>query len=415
MERPPAGQTGPRPWLEDAWLPTLVVVAGYALVLFVTLRAFDFNPSGPIRIGDFLPADRFWTPELKREHGVGYDGQWFFYIAHDPMLRAPDPETFLDLPAYRYARILYPTLAWMLALGQPAGLPWSLLAVNLLGVIGGTLACIDLMRQLGANRWLALAYAFSPPVLIGFTADLAEPVALALVVGGIALALRGRHWLAGIALALAVLAREPSILLPLGFGLYALALLDWRRARAYLLPLAAPIAWHLWILVKLGSLPSAQSPSNFGIPFGGAYYRLGLVLGWHAPMLGETAPPNSPLLEAAIVGISAGIILIGLTKVLERRDVFAWLLWLQAALAVGTGPLVWADLYSYGRVLGLLYFAYGVMVLTKPQRAASFAAGVHEWTTFVPGRAILVTLGLAPVTSPDAPAFGNMKRSERPF
>jgi hypothetical protein len=422
MERPAAGAPGHddtralavyRSWLADAWFPTLVVALGYVLVIFVTLRAFDFNPSGPIRIGDFLPAERFWTPELRVEHGVGYDGQWFFYIAHDPFLRAPDPETFLDLPAYRYARILYPLLAWMLALGQPAALPWSLLAVNYLAALVGTVACIDLLRQLGASRWLALAYAFSPPVLIGVTASLAEPTALALAVAGIALALRGRHWPAGIVLALAVLAREPSILLPVGFGLYALARLDWRRAVAYLLPLAAPIAWHLWIWVKVGVLPSAQSPSNFGIPFGGAYYRLGLILGWHPPMLGETAPPNSPLLEAAVIVTSVGIILVGLTKVLERRDVFAWLLWLQAALALGTGPMVWADLYSYGRVLGLLYVAYGLMVMTNPRRTAAFMAGVHEWTTFVPGRAISASLRPAPVTSFDAAAFGNMKRSER--
>src|SRR6187551_3119429 len=98
----------PRNWLADAWLPLAVVVLGYTLIVFVTLRAFDFNPSGPIRIGTLLPAERFWAEGVRVEPGVGYDGQWFFYIAHDPLLRVPDPESFLDLPAYRYARILYP-------------------------------------------------------------------------------------------------------------------------------------------------------------------------------------------------------------------------------------------------------------------------------------------------------------------
>src|SRR5581483_7891457 len=190
-----------RTWLADAWPTLLVTSVAYLLIAFFLLRGFGFNPTGPIRIGGFLPADRFWTPETRVERGgVGYDGQWFFYIAHDPLLRAPDPESFLDLPAYRYARILYPTLAWLAALGQPAALPWSLLGVNLLAVVLGTAATVDLLRTVGASRWLALAYAFSPPVLIGTLATLAEPTSFALVAAGLALALRRRHTLAGLTL-----------------------------------------------------------------------------------------------------------------------------------------------------------------------------------------------------------------------
>lgn len=398
--------------IHPALLPTLAVLVGYALVTFVTLRAFDFNPTGPIRIGDLLPAQRFWSPTTMVQPGVGYDGQWFFNIAHDPLLRAPDPAAFLDAPAYRYARILYPALAWLIALGQPALIPWALLAVNLLAVLGGTIACVDLLRALGANRWLALGYAFSPPVLIGVTAMLAEPLALALIVAGLALAVRGRHRPAGLALALAVLAREPSVLVPLGLGLYALALRDWRRGTAYLAPLAAPVAWHLSIMVRLGSLPSSQSPTNFGVPFGGMYYRFGLLVGWHPPLLGEPVPTGNVAAEAAIIATSAAIVVIGLTKILQRRDAFAWLLWLQAALALGTGPLVWADLYSYGRVLGLLYFAFGLAVLTAPHRAAAFSSHLRDWTTSVPGRTNSGRVSGRPITPVETPPFSPMKRTE---
>lgn len=409
---PGAERPSPRSWLADAWFPMLVVVLGYAVITFVMLRAFDFNPSGPIRIGTLLPAERFWTEHVRVDTGVGYDGQWFFYLAHDPLLRASDPESFLDLPAYRYARILYPALAWALALGQPAALPWSLLAVNLLAVVGGSAACLDLLRQLRGNRWLVLAYAFSPPILIGVTAMLAEPTSFALVAAGLALAVRGRHRPAGVVLALAVLAREPSLLVPLGLGLYALARLDWRRGAAYLMPLAAPIGWHVWIWLKLGAFPSAQSPTNFGVPFGGAFYRLGLLVGWHPPMLGEPVPSNNVAAEAAIIAVSVAIMVVGLTKVLQRRDVFAWLLWLQAGLALGTGPLVWADLYSYGRVLGLLYFMYALMLLTDPKRGTFFPTRLREWTTFVPtigGRWYQASI---PIPAPASASFSLVKRTE---
>src|SRR3954469_5594056 len=79
-----------RPWLADTWPPLLLTGIAYLVIAFFLLRAFEFNPSGPIRIGGFLPADRFWTPGLRVDReGVGYDGQWFFYIAHDPLLRQP--------------------------------------------------------------------------------------------------------------------------------------------------------------------------------------------------------------------------------------------------------------------------------------------------------------------------------------
>jgi hypothetical protein len=402
-----------RTWLADAWLPILVVVLGYAVITFVMLRAFDFNPSGPIRIGTLLPAERFWTEQIRVEPGVGYDGQWFFYLAHDPLLRAPDPASFLDLPAYRYARILYPALAWAVALGQPSALPWSLLAVNLFAVVGGSAACLDLLRQLRGSRWLVLAYAFSPPILIGVTAMLAEPTSFALVAAGLALALRGRHRPAGVVLALAMLAREPSLLVPLGLGLYALAWLDWRRGAAYLMPLAAPIAWHGWIWLKLGAFPSAQSPANFGLPFGGAYYRFGLLIGWHPPLLGEPVPSNNVTAEAAVIAVSVAITIIGLTKVLQRRDAFAWLLWLQAGLALGTGPLVWADLYSYGRVLGLLYFMYALMLLTDPKRSTFFPARLREWTTFVPTTGRRWYQASRPIPSPVSASFSLVKRPEK--
>ena len=92
------------------------------------------------------------------------------------------------------------------------------------------------------------------------------------------------------------------------------------------------------------------------------------------------------------------IVLIGLTKVLERRDVFAWIFFLQALLALGTGPFVWADLYSYGRVLGLLYFAFALCLLTNPRRAAMFPVRLQEWTMPVPGWVRIPRANAAAVT-----------------
>ena len=347
--------------------PLGLTVVAYLLVLAAVLHAFDYNPTGPIRIGDPLPgAARFWTDATRVERdGVGYDGQWFYYVAHAPLALPGDPYTYLDLPAYRYARILYPLLAWTAALGRAEWLAWAMLGVNLAAVLAGTAAAASLLRTIGASRWLALLYAFSPPVLIGFAAGLAEPTAFALIMAGLALALRGRHGWAGVALAAGTLAREVTLLVPLCFALYALgARRDIRQSLVYLVPLAVPVAWHVWIWYSLGTLPMLQSPPNFGVPFGGASYRAGLLLGWGSPAFGETAPLRPPAVELTIIATSVLIVLSGLTILLRRRDVLAWQLWAQAVLALCTGPVVWADLHSYGRVLGLLFVMYGLVVLT---------------------------------------------------
>jgi hypothetical protein len=236
------------------------------------------------------------------------------------------------------------------------------------------------VRSLGASRWLALVFAFSPAILLGLIADLAEPTAFALVAIGVALQLRGRHWAAGCTLALGGLAREASLLVPLGFALYAAWRREWRTMAAYALPQALPVAWHLAILARLGVLPSAQAPANFGTPLSGAIYRAGLLLGWQSPLLGETAP-TSPWPELAIVGLSVLVILVGLTRIIRHRDVFSFQLWLQAAAALGTTALVWIGLGSYGRVLGLLYLFFGLALVAARAPQAGSRGGVQTAPT----------------------------------
>ena len=404
---------GRRALLAEAWPPILVVAVLYGLIAYFLLQAFDFNPTGPIHIGSFMPADRFWNASTRFDpNGIGYDGQWYFYIAHDPLLRAPDPEAFLDLPAYRCARILYPSLAWIGALGQPGALPWSMLGVNLLAVLVGTIGAVDLLRALGGDRWLSLVLALSPAMLLGTLAALTEPTATALIVVGLALAFRGRHTLAGCCLAFAVLAREPALLVPLGTGLYAAGRCDWRRAGQYLVPLLLPIGWHLLIWARLGILPSAQNGNNFDLPFGGPIHRLALLWGWGHETLAAPMPTQTALAETAIVLASAAIMVLGLTRIFQRRDVLAWLFFLHAALALCTSPAIWTDLYSYGRTLGMLYVCFGMVVLTGPERRSPYWERLDEWARDVPDWTIFKSRVDVAVTLCLGRALSTLKRQE---
>ncbi len=329
--------------------PVLVALVVYLGMLFVLLRLFDFNPTGPIHIGAHLPAERFWNEQtIVERDSAGYDGQWFFYLAHDPALRADDPYAFLDFPAYR------------------------------IGALAGTIAAVDILRSLGASRWLALAFALSPAILIGLATDLAEPTAFALVAAGVALYLRRRHGWAGLVLGVGALAREVSALVPLAFAAHAAMRKNWREAAAYSMPLMIPIGWHCWIWMRLGALPFVEAPHNFGLPLSGAVYRAGFLLGIQPPLLGEPAPFRNVSLELTVIGVSIAIMLVGLTKVLRRRDVFAVQLSVHSALGLFTGPLVWTDLFSFARVLGLLYLFYGLALLPAPRDVLARAGRTAE-------------------------------------
>jgi hypothetical protein len=65
----------------------------------------------------------------------GYDGQFNYYMALDPV----NARYYMDVPAYRYGRILFPMTARLLALGQPDVVPYTLILINWLALAGGTL------------------------------------------------------------------------------------------------------------------------------------------------------------------------------------------------------------------------------------------------------------------------------------
>jgi len=107
--------------------PWLVVTVVALLYLGLTLAAHDMDPLSLAQIGT-----RFSQGDPAGSEG--YDGQFAYFIAVDPLGAAP----LIDVPAYRYQRIVYPLLARLLALGRREWIPWMLPLVNLIALAAGT-------------------------------------------------------------------------------------------------------------------------------------------------------------------------------------------------------------------------------------------------------------------------------------
>jgi hypothetical protein len=82
----------------------------------------------------------------------GYDGQFFYYIATNPATAPPK----IDVPAYRFQRILYPLLARWLAWGNSQLIPWLLIIINLAALTGSVWLVEQLLARCRVSRWYAL-------------------------------------------------------------------------------------------------------------------------------------------------------------------------------------------------------------------------------------------------------------------
>ena len=264
--------------------PWFVVTLLCFIYTAIVIGHNDGDPLALVTIGtrfsENIPAEAGGTE--------GYDGQFVYYIARDPSTAA----AYIDVPAYRFQRILLPALARLMALGQEALLPWALLLIGLVSLAAGTAILENLLVRQRVSRWYALGYGLTIGTFGAVRLSLPEPLAYALVLGGILLITRERWLWAALLFALAALTRETTLLIPAGYGLYLLYQRRWRLAVVFggltLLPF---LIWQAILYVRLGSFGigsgGAQATSFELIPFAGVIRifteappqaRLGLLL-----------------------------------------------------------------------------------------------------------------------------------------
>ena len=180
----------------------------------------------------------------------GYDGQFYFFIAVDPVHARDYMHVGTDdQSGFRYARIVYPLLARALGGGSVGAVPWALLAINLLAVLAGTGALAAWLVRRGRSPAYALLYGLWPGLVLCVFRDLAEPLAYCLVILALLVWDAGRtsRVVAAAALvAVSLLARETTIAFAVA-GAVALVVHDrrWRRAVVFFVGAIMPmVVWR---------------------------------------------------------------------------------------------------------------------------------------------------------------------------
>jgi len=244
----------------------LVAITFLSVLLLFSLK-FNRNITGFMVIGDYFEAPHIWTSKtLVHQGSVGYDGQFYYYIAHDPFILNHN-FNHIDFPAYRYQRLIYPLTAWVLSLGQATLIPYMMVAVNLLAILVGTYFIILMLQHFGRNPWTSLFYSTSWGFLLCLLRSLPEPLAITFIVMAIFAHLKGKTlWQTGL-LTLAVLTQETTLLVSMAFFFYWFWKKDIREALTMLFPALAYWGWQLYLYGHFQTFSFLGGTQNFGLPF----------------------------------------------------------------------------------------------------------------------------------------------------
>ena len=156
--------------------------------------------------------------------------------------------------SYRYGRILYPLLAWILGGGQRGPISFTLIALNVASVGIMLAVSAELCQRAGRPARLGYAVLAAPGLLASLLVAVAEPSVIALTLLAYLLAADGRRRAVLVVAALALLCREAAIvaLVPLAWADISM---DRRRAAGWCLPVAALLAWWTWVRARVGQWP----------------------------------------------------------------------------------------------------------------------------------------------------------------
>ena len=232
--------------------PSALVLLAHLLYLSIILFRNNLDPLAFAKIGDTVC--------------TGYDGQFTYFIARDPFNFQSLIST-LDIPAYRYQRILLPMLARALALGNVSLIAWTIPLINLIAHTLGTYLVERLLIDQGVSRWYALVYGLWAGLSVSVRADIAEPLSYGLVAAAYLADSKKRVTWSAVLFGLAVFAKETAAL----FVLAQLAHALFTRNRLSFISLISlsvfPFAlWQLLLYQLFGSL-GIGSGGCMGTPF----------------------------------------------------------------------------------------------------------------------------------------------------
>lgn len=366
----------------------LTAAATAALALIWLIADVELADAGHLNGLFYIGANAALPPGAISDHTYrvrdqrGYDGEFYYLIAHDPLNRRGFL-AYVDTPRYRWRRIGLPGLAHLLAFGSDAWVDSVYVALQLAFVFLGAYWLAGYAQRNNRSPAWGVTFLLIPAVAVSLdrmTIDLPlAAIAVALLLYAARAKPRGRprgdpRWSAYAVLAAAPLFRETGVLLILAWCVFWVVNRSFRNAvfgAACALP---ALGW--WLYVARHTIPD-QTALLARFPFQG-------LVTWTSHALSGPAAVYGPRGDAVLELVAlAGIWLaFALTAYLAAKRPLqgsgGWdLPELTAIVFAAFASLlgyqdIWASAYGIGRTLSPLLIALAAIALRD--RRPLFAA-----------------------------------------
>jgi hypothetical protein len=370
----------PSPWarLNRPIVPGVIAFLGW---LGFALARWQIWAKGHLSL--FIMAGHTYTHRDQLPRGLllvpsaGYDGQFYYRLALDPLNWNKTAFGITMDQSYRYTRIGYPILAWLVSLGQHQLVPLALVAINLLGVaamafLGGMFA-----RESGRHALWGLAFAAYFGLVISVGRDTAEPLAEACMLGGLLAYRRSKPILCTVLFMVGAITRETILLAPAAIAVTRLVAMARRQVRPGLADLTWVVPAGVYGVLEVavhfvvkGEFPLlANGSRNLAAPFTAMLDALTFDI--RHINTAHLSPIDIALLEYATLGIFvlAGLaVLLVTTAPAHERLAFVFFV-LQLGLLSGQ---IWTSTFGDGRSLIEPYLLALILLLATPRQYLSW-------------------------------------------
>jgi hypothetical protein len=395
--------------------PVAVSVIAFVLWLAFVLARWQVWAKGHITlfimsgVKDYSHPSQM-VPRISHVPSQGYDGQFYYRFARDPFNWNPTAYGITVDHNYRYTRIGYSLVAWIVSLGGNARvLPTVLVVINLICV--GLLAYLGarLARESGRHALWGLAFVAYMGLVISVGRDTSEPLADACMLAGI-LAYRHRRYVwAALFMAYAVFTNEPILVLPVAFALVRLYQIWKKRVKPGLPDLVWVLPGAVYVILQIAEKAFVKGKSggvsdvtsNLTLPFRAlvpGVYRDLVKSSW--THLGLYDYNLIEFIALAVIIVAALLVIRAAKVSLEEKAAFVGFVLVEIVLASGQ---FWDSTFGDGRTYIDAFLLGVLMLLATPAgtvtSAVTGAAGAAAGTV---ASAVTGTAGAAAGTVGDA-------------
>jgi hypothetical protein len=362
-----------------------VVVAGAAMTTL--LRSADWNPRVLAHVDSrsrLYVAASALDPGFRGVHSAGYDGQFYWGIAVDP-LALGSVHRYFDKPSYRYGHPLYGWLGWLVSGGQATAAPVALVAAGLGSLALAAGLAVVLSIAYGGLGWEGLIVALNVGLIVAAMNDLAEPLAAALLLAALVSLRAGWRAVAWCCLALLPLAKEPLLIVVAAVVVWELLRGHRRSAAVFATATIPALLWWIYARMRFGAWFTSGT-SALGLPF----------VGWGQSLLSGRSEAHVSTLHhglsvAALIALIV-VFAIGAARALRLRSredlAYLGLAALAACLALNATASFTTALRNVSFLVILLPFVLGRRKRDEgeslPARKPIDAETIAEWKRHAP-------------------------------